>query len=115
MATPLVLRPRADRDIDELVGWLRAESPPSAAAFLDQLEAAFERLALFPDSGSTRHATRVPGLPVPLRFLPVSPTRFPRLLIYYLPFETHIDVIRVWDAARGLEALLESAGDPAAG
>ena len=114
MAARLVLRPRADQDIDDLIGWLTAESPQSAEAFLDALEAAFERLAMFPDSGSIRHAAWVPGLPVPLRFLPVSPARFPRLLIYYLHFETEIDVIRVWDASRGLDALFENGSDLAA-
>lgn len=108
MSKPQVLRPRADQDIDEIVRWLIAESPHSASAFLDEIEAAFERLSEFPDSGSTRHAALVPTLPVPLRFLAVSPSRFPRLLIYYLNFETHIDVIRIWDASRGLDALFET-------
>lgn len=110
MSKLLVQRPRADQDIDEILRWLIAESPPSARLFLDELEAAFERLAQFPDCGSLRHAGLVPGLPVPLRFLPVSPARFPRLLIYYLHCEAHIDVIRVWDASRGLEALFEDGG-----
>jgi len=107
MSKPLVLRPRADRGIDEIVRWLIAEAPQSASVFLDEIEASFERLSEFPDSGSTRHAALVPSLPVPLRFLIVSPSRFPKLLIYYLNFEAHIDVIRVWDASRALEALFE--------
>lgn len=107
MSKPLVLRPSADTDIDEIVLSLMTESPPAATVFLDELEAAFERLSKFPNSGSMRHAALVPGLPVPLRYLAMSPTRFPRLLIYYLNLEAHIDVIRVWDASRGLGALLE--------
>jgi len=103
----LVLRPRADADIDDLVRWLLAESPQSATVFLDQIETAFERLSCFPDSGSPRHAPLVPGLPVPLRYLAVSAARFPKLLIYYLNLEAQLDVIRIWDASRGLDALFE--------
>lgn len=112
---PLRLRPQADQDIDGLIAWLRTESPSSAAALLDALEAAFERLRSFPDCGSTRHAGRVPGLPVPLRFLPVSSSHFPRLLIYYLHLDTHLDVIRIWDASRGLEALFDAGDEGIAG
>ncbi len=31
---------------------------------------------------------------------------FPRILIYYMDRPDAVEVIRVWDAARGLEALL---------
>ncbi len=108
MSKLLVLRPGADADIDGIVRWLLAESPQSAAVFLDEIQAAFARLSIFPNSGSPRHAGLVPGLPVPLRYHAVSAARFPKLLIYYLNLDEYIDVIRVWDASRGLEALVES-------
>jgi toxin ParE1/3/4 len=42
---------------------------------------------------------------VPLRFLSLK--RFENHLVYYLDLPGHVDVIRVWHAARGLDALLE--------
>lgn len=73
--------------------------------FLSQLETTLGHLAHVPATGSTRHADIVSGLPTPLRFFPVS--GFERHLIYYLDLPTHVDVIRIWSASRGLDALME--------
>lgn len=73
--------------------------------FLAQVQATLAQLGRFPASGSSRHADCIPGLPAPLRFIPVR--EFERYLIYYLELPSHIEVIRVWNSARGLTALLD--------
>ena len=74
--------------------------------FLDELEAAPALIAGCPDSGSARHADLFPELPVPLRFHPLR--RFERILVYYYTaMPEGVEIIRIWDAAHGLDALLE--------
>jgi len=107
MSKPISQRPRAEQDIDEVLAYLKQRSPAAALAFLDALERSYGLLSEQPSMGSTRHADYVPGLPVPLRFFPVSNARFPRILIYHLDLPDSVQIIRVWDAARGLEALAE--------
>lgn len=61
-------------------------------------------IAAHPASGSTRHAALLPDLHTPLRFLRLE--RFERYLIYYLDLPTHVEVVRIWNTARGLDALV---------
>ena len=100
----MVLRPRADADIDEIFAYLRHESMQAAVRFLDSAEAAFRLLGEHPAIGSTRHAEFCPELPDPLRFHPLE--GFPRVLVYYIDRTDAVEIIRVWDAARGLDALM---------
>lgn len=102
---PVVQRPRADTDIDEIFRWLQRQSPTVAEKFLDAVQAAYELLGAHPASGSRRHAQYCPELPHPLRFFPMG--HFPRILIYYMERPDAIEIIRIWDAARGLDALLD--------
>ena len=74
--------------------------------FLSEVQASLLQVARFPGSGSLRHAEYFVGLPAPLRFLPIK--TFERYLLYYLDLPTHVEVIRVWNASRGLQALLEA-------
>jgi toxin ParE1/3/4 len=103
---PILQRPRADADIDEIFAWLRRDSPDAAIRFLDAVEAAYTVLSEHPAAGSTRHAEYCPELPHRLRFFPLQP--FPRILIYYMNRPDAVEVIRIWDAARGLEGLLDT-------
>jgi toxin ParE1/3/4 len=73
--------------------------------FIAELEAVVTLLADHPASGSPRHAGLFPDLPAPLRFHPLR--RFEKVLVYYLAMPRHVEIVRVWDASRGLEALLE--------
>ncbi|MCI0749425.1 MAG: type II toxin-antitoxin system RelE/ParE family toxin [Nevskiales bacterium] len=104
MTKPVVQRPRADRDIDDVFAHLRKGSPTAARKFLDSVVTAYRMLSEHPASGSTRHAPSCPELPYPLRFHPLND--FPRILIYYMDRPDAVEIIRIWDAARGLEALL---------
>jgi len=105
MTKPVVQRPRADDDIDQIFGYLRRKSRRAAASFLDAVQAAYELASEHPAIGSTRHAEYCPELPYPLRYIPLQD--FPRILVYYMDRPDSVEVIRVWDAARGLEALVE--------
>ncbi|HEU4812927.1 MAG TPA: type II toxin-antitoxin system RelE/ParE family toxin [Xanthomonadaceae bacterium] len=102
---PLSLREQARTDADEAAtryaeqGGLALE-----LAFVDALQAAYELIQRHPGAGSIRHAEHVPGLPSPLRFKPLK--RFDHHLVYYIDLPGHVEVIRVWHASRGLEALL---------
>lgn len=104
MTKPVIQRPRADEDIDYIFTFLRRESAQAAGKFLDAVQAAYELLSEQPAIGSTRHAEFCPELPYPLRFHPIK--RFPRILIYYMDRPEAVEVIRIWDAARGLAALM---------
>lgn len=110
MSKPVRQRPQAQADIAAIADYLQAESPRAALAFIDAVEASYALLSAHPASGSTRHAPLLPELPVPLRFHPL--TRFDRILIYYLDLPDAVEVIRVWDAGRGLEALIQEADQP---
>ncbi|HEU0198359.1 MAG TPA: type II toxin-antitoxin system RelE/ParE family toxin [Nevskiaceae bacterium] len=100
-------RPQARVDAAEGATWYTAQGGLELGEhFLQQVEATLSRLSEFPGIGSTRHAWCVPNLPEPLRFFPVS--RFDRYLVYYLDWPDHVEVIRIWNAARGLDALMET-------
>lgn len=92
-------RPAAVRDADAAARWYAAQGGQALELdFIDALQAAMDRIAAHPASGSTRHAMWFPELPEPLRFVVLD--RFDRYLVYYLDLPDHVDVIRVWDAAR---------------
>lgn len=104
MSKPVVHRPAADRDLDEIIGFLRKDSRQAARRFTDAVAAAARVIGDHPGIGSTRHAEIFQELPAPLRFHPV--TDFPRILIYYVERADVVEIVRIWDAARGLEALM---------
>lgn len=102
---PLRLREQARIDADEAAAWYAEQGGLALElAFVDALEAAYDLIQRHPGVGSIRHAEHAPGLPAPLRFLPLE--RFERHLIYYIDLPEHLEVIRIWHASRGLEALM---------
>lgn len=107
---PLHWRQSALDDIETLATYYTGEGGAALGLkFVAALEAATALIAEFPDSGSRRHAYLFPDLPMPLRFHPLQ--RFDRVLVYYLALPRHVEIVRVWNAARGLEALLEDTLD----
>ena len=95
---PVVLRERAQRDIDEAVEHYLSEAGPAIALdFVDALEETRRQIGELPASGSLRHAheVNVPGL----RFKSVG--RFP-YLVFYVEREADIDVWRVLHGARDI-------------
>lgn len=104
---PLHLRAQARRDADTAADWYARQGGfELELAFVDALQATYALIRRHPAAGSTRHAGHVPGLPSPLRFLPLK--RFEHHLVYYIELPRHVDVIRVWHASRGLEALADT-------
>lgn len=101
---PVHWHPQAKRDADEAAVWYATQGGMRMElAFIDALQAAENLIAEFPASGSPLHAGVIPDMPVPLRFHVLH--RFDRYLLYYLDLPDRVEVIRVWDASRGLEAL----------
>ncbi len=108
---PVFRRPTAQHDADQAAAYYAAQGGlPLELDFIDALETTLDHIARHPASGSLRHAALMPELPVPLRFHPLK--RFDRFLVYYLDLPTHVEIIRIWDAARGLEALQQDNAPP---
>ena len=97
---PVVLRERAQRDIDEAIEHYLTEAGPAVGLdFVDALEDTRRQIGERPASGSPRHAHEldIPGL----RFRSVG--RFP-YLVFYVEREADIDVWRVLHGARDVPA-----------
>lgn len=102
---PICLREQARSDADDAAAWYAKQGGLTLElAFIDALEAAYEVIRRHPAIGSARHAKHATDLPTPLRFLSLK--RFEHHLIYYVELPEHVEVIRVWHASRGLDALL---------
>lgn len=102
---PVVLRRRADQDIQDGVAfYLEAGGEMSALGFLGALEKAMRHLGRFPSTGSDRYAHELdlPGL----RSWPVP--HYP-WLVFYLDGEDRVDVWRVLDGRRDIPAWLDKA------
>lgn len=103
---PVHWRPLARRDVDDAAKWYASQGGLALElAFIKVLEAAINQIARHPAIGSTRHAVLFPDLPTPMRFLVLK--KFDRYLIFYLEFPSHVEIIRVWDAARDMQAIAE--------
>lgn len=110
MTSLLVWRPAAQRDATEIAAYYAKQGGASLElGFLGELEAVLELVVAHPGAGSKRHAGLFPELPAPLRFHPLR--HFERILVYYMALPKRVEIIRIWDAARGLQALLEDRPD----
>jgi len=102
---PVDWTPRAKLDSAEVAYWYAQQGDVLLAeSFLAELEAAVELISGFPQAGSMLHARVFPDLPTPLRFVRLK--RFERYLLYYVDRPGRLDIVRVWDASRGLDALM---------
>ncbi|MFT3756387.1 MAG: type II toxin-antitoxin system RelE/ParE family toxin [Pseudoxanthomonas sp.] len=103
---PIHWRDSGRRDLDDAAAWYAHQGGLALELrFIAAVEASVDLASRHPAVGSTRHAGFAPDLPVPLRFLPVH--GFERYLVYYIDLPERIEAIRVWDASRGLAALME--------
>lgn len=106
---PLVWSPLAERDVVDAAYWYAKEGGLALGEeFLACVDACLERISRFPKAGSSAHAGLFPELPVPLRFRLLK--RFDRYLVYYLDLPERTVVVRVWNASRGLDALMGESG-----
>jgi toxin ParE1/3/4 len=88
-------RPQAETDLDEIWWFIAQDNPDNADRFLDKIEERCQALAQFPHLGVSREEL-VPAL----RSLPVG-----NYLIFYLPIEDGIEVVRVLPGMRDIDAM----------
>jgi toxin ParE1/3/4 len=88
-------RPLAENDLDEIWLYIAQDNPDSADALLDKIEERCQALAQFPFIGTDRDE-----LMPDLRSLPVG-----NYLIFYMPIEDGIVVVRVLHGMRNVDAL----------
>jgi len=101
---PIIERPRAQRDLDEIASYLQADSPGTAIRFLERDEESFALLADMPLMGP-RYLSDHPRLQ-DLRTWRVS--GFDRYRVFYRPTGGGIEVVRVPHGARNIAALMQA-------
>lgn len=93
---PQVLkRPQAEADLIEIWWYIAQDNPANADLFLDKIEERCRALAQFPRMGISREE-----LMPALRSIP-----FGNYLIFYLPIEGGIEVVRVLPGMRDIDAI----------
>ena len=88
-------RPLAAADLDDIWWYIAQDNPDVADLFLDKIEERLNKLAQFPNMGLTRDE-----LMPSLRSLPIG-----NYVIFYLPLDDGIEVIRVLSGMREIEPL----------
>ena len=95
---PLKIRPKARRDLAYIAAFIKLDNPEAAQAFRLAVEQELELLRVHPFLGRRRYF-RTAGL----RSWRVS--HFEKYLIFYLPTDTALEVVRVLHGARDLQRL----------
>lgn len=106
-AKPVIPRAKARADVDLAVEYYAKEAGADVAfSFIDALEQAYSFIGEMPSAGSPRwsHALNLPGL----RTICLKGFTW---LVFYLEFETHVDVWRVLHAKRDMPAWLVDVDD----
>ena len=88
-------RPLAQADILEIWDYIAEDNPAAADRWVDQLDAQFRLLATQPKMGRARNE-----LAADVRSFPVG-----RYVVFYVPFDAGIDVVRVLHSARDIDAI----------
>jgi toxin ParE1/3/4 len=98
---PRVLRrPQAGADIAEIWDFIAEDSLEQADRWVDRLDEKLQLLAGQPLMGRDR-----PELAAGLRSIP-----FGRYVIFYLPLDDGIDVVRILHSARDVDAIFDEGG-----
>jgi len=92
---------QARKDLAEIAAYYGEQSGELELRFIDAAEDALEKLLLMPEKGAMREYfhPKLHGL----RMWPIP--KFPKILIFYRPVDTGIEVIRVLHSARDIAAL----------
>ena len=93
----LVIRPQALTDLDDIFDYIAEDSLDRAITFIRKLYQQMEAVAASPNIGRRRDAL-LPGL----RSFPYG-----NYLIFYISLDDGVDVVRVLNGARDLEALFQ--------
>ncbi|MGA2496245.1 MAG: type II toxin-antitoxin system RelE/ParE family toxin [Tepidisphaeraceae bacterium] len=98
----MVLRLKAAQDLEEIVDYLRRESPAVALRFAESAETTFTKLAEFPGMGSPKdfRSVKLRGI----RSWPI--TEFPNHLIFDRAQTEAIEVLAVLHGARRISRIL---------
>jgi len=98
----ITIRPAAQTDIEQHAIYIGSESHDAAMRFIDATARLLDELAEFPESGRVRsfNNARLRGLRS--RCVP----GFRSYLVFYLPTQVGIGVVRVLHAARELDRIL---------
>ncbi|MBM9538791.1 type II toxin-antitoxin system RelE/ParE family toxin [Desulfobulbus alkaliphilus] len=92
----ILLRPHAKADLVEIWDYIAEDSEARADAFIEVIDQKLQLIAERPNIGRLRDE-----LATSLRSFPVG-----RYIIFYIPFEEGINVVRVLHGARDFEAVL---------
>lgn len=100
---PYRIRPLAEQDLEDHTRYLAEEDLAVALRFSDAVVDAITTLREHPQIGASRQmkSPRLAGL----RIWPVP--RFERWLIFYVPTDTVVHIVRVLHGARDVTTLLE--------
>lgn len=88
-------RPLAEADILEIWDYIAVDNPAAADRWMDQLDAQFRLMATQPKMGRARNE-----LAADVRSFPVG-----RYVVFYVPLDAGIDVVRVLHGARDIDAV----------
>ena len=102
MIPRIIYRPLARTDLLEIAQYLAQHNLTAAEHFIDSVEHDISNLAEHPGMGAPRRS-RLNRLKR-LRSLPV--TRYRNYLIFYIPIEGGIEIVRILHGARRLHRLL---------
>lgn len=91
----LRFRPPADQDLDDIWAFIAEDDPTAASRFVHFIEERCSLLAENPMIGRSRSAL-APGL----RSFPAGD-----YIIFYVPIENGVEIVRVVSGARDIEAL----------
>ena len=101
---PVRLTPKADGDVDSCFMWIHKDNPSAAIKFIDAVEQICNTLSKMPSIGSRHYAdiSLVRGV----RMIAVN--NFKNYLLFFLEYESYIDVIRLLHSARDIPEILQS-------
>lgn len=107
MTRQILYRPRAKRDLIEIVEYIGSDRPTAARRFLKQVSATLESLARFPGIGRLYETTHpaLQGIRV------TSVASFRNYLLFYRANAESIELLAVIHGARDLPNLLDRLAD----
>ena len=92
---PVVVQPRASREIEEIDGWWRSHRPAAANLFVTELQSMLSVVGLMPTLGAPARNARIRGV----RRVLLTRTRYH---VFYRVRGDVLEVLAVWHAARGM-------------
>ena len=102
MSARILIRPKAQADLDDTAEYIGRENPGAAVRFLAAAEETFRQLLATPGLGRVREY--LDPRPTGLRSWRIG--GFENWLVFYRPVEDEIEVVRVLHGARYLGPLL---------